>query len=99
MELILQVYTELQIAQVYSPLIQCDGLLISVAALQGANNCGLFSIAAAYHAAKNDDVGALVFDEPKMRAHLIKCFEKGKHSLAQRKPLPRDQHHKQLPSQ
>ncbi len=70
--------TELQIAQVYSPLIQCDGLLISVAALQqqeGANNCGIFSIAAA---AMNDDVGALVFDEPKMRAHLIKCFEKGK---------------------
>ncbi len=65
----------------YSPLIQCDGLLISVAALQqqeGANNCGIFSIAAAYHAAMNDDVGALVFDEPKMRAHLIKCFEKGK---------------------
>ncbi len=71
--------TELQIAQVYSPLIQCDGLLISVAALQqqeGANNYALFSIAAAYHAAMNDDVGALVF----WRAHLIKCFqfEKGK---------------------
>ncbi len=59
----------------------CDGLLISVAALQqqeGADNCGIFSIAAAYHAAMNDDVGALVFDEPKMRAHLMKCFEKGK---------------------
>ena len=42
--------TELQIAQVYSPLIQCNGLLISVVALQqqeGANNCGLFSIAVA----------------------------------------------------
>ena len=23
----------------------------------------------------NDNVGALVFDEAKMRAHLIKCFE------------------------
>ncbi len=34
--------------------------------------------AAAYHAAINDNVGALVFDEAKMRAHLIKCFEKGK---------------------
>ena len=73
--------TELQIAQVYSPLIQCNGLLISVVALQqqeGANNCGLFSIAAAYHAAMNDNVDSLVFDEAKMRAHLIKCFEKGK---------------------
>ena len=71
--------TELQIAQ--GPLIQCNGLLISVVALQqqdGAINCGLFSIAAAYHAAMNDNVDSLVFDEAKMRAHLIKCFEKGK---------------------
>ena len=26
----------------------------------------------------NDNVDSLVFDEAKMRAHLIKCFEKGK---------------------
>ncbi len=83
MELFLQVLHELQIAQVYSPLIQCDGLLISVAALQqqeDANNCGLLiqhccCVSRCYEWWRGCSI---VFDEPKMRAHLIKCFEKGK---------------------
>ena len=52
--------------------------MVALQQQEGANNCGLFSIAAAYHAAMNDNVDSLVFDEAKMRAHLIKCFEKGK---------------------
>jgi len=44
----------------------------------GSNNCGLFSIAAAYHAAKGDDVKAITFNENRMRSHLIRCFEREK---------------------
>ena len=33
-------------------------------------NCGLFSIAAAYHAAKRDNIEAIVFNENMMRAHI-----------------------------
>ena len=35
----------------------------------------LFSIAAAYHAAVRSDIGSLTFNESRLRAHLIKCFE------------------------
>ena len=41
-------------------------------------NCGLFSIAAAYHAAVRSDIGSLTFNESRLRAHLIKCFEQKK---------------------
>ena len=72
---------ELQIAQLYKPLIGLNGLLVSVVPIQqqqGTNNCGLFSIAAAYHAAVRSDIGLLTFNESRLRAHLIKCFEQKK---------------------
>ena len=40
-----------------------------------SNNCGAFSIAAAFHTALGDDVGVLTFDEAKLRPHLAECFE------------------------
>ena len=72
---------ELQIAQLYKPLIMSNGLLVSVVPIQQqqeTNNCGLFSIAAAYHAAVRSDIGLLTFNESHLRAHLIKCFEQKK---------------------
>ncbi len=53
---------ELQIVQMYQPLIDQHGLVMTVVPIQqqeGSNNCGLFSIAAAYHAAKGNDIAAI----------------------------------------
>ena len=53
---------KLQIAQLYKPLISSNGLLVSVVPIQqqeDTNNCGLFSIAAAYHAAVSSDIGLI----------------------------------------
>ena len=72
---------ELQIAQLYKPLIRLNGLLVSVVPIQQqqeTNNCGLFSITAAYHAAVRSNIGSLTFNESRLRAHLIKCFEQKK---------------------
>ena len=72
---------KLQIAQIYKPLIRSNDLLVSVVTIQQqqeTNNCGLFSIAAAYHAAVRSDIGLLTFNKSRLRAHLIKCFEQKK---------------------
>ena len=70
---------ELQIAQMYGPLASSDGLLVSVVALQQQSprtlNCGPLCIAAAYHAAKGDNLAEITFDESKVRTHLVNCFE------------------------
>ena len=42
---------------------------------EGAADCGLFSIAYAYHAARGDDVSQLHFHQAAMREHLVTCFE------------------------
>lgn len=42
----------------------------------GANDCGLFAIAFAVHAALGESVDELEFDQAQMREHLIKCFTK-----------------------
>ena len=69
----------LQIAQMYRPLIASNGLLLTVVSIQqqksGSNNCGLFAIAAAYHAANGDDLGSLTLDEEKLRSYLARYFE------------------------
>lgn len=73
---------EMQIAQMYKPLISKHGLLVTVMPIQqqstGLNNCGLFSIATAYHIAKGDDIEAITFNENRMRSHLTRCFERQK---------------------
>ncbi len=72
---------ELQIVQMYQPLIDQHGLVMTVVPIQqqeGSNNCGLFSIAAAYHAAKGNDIAAITFNENRMRSHLIQCFQRQK---------------------
>ena len=42
----------------------------------GSNDCGLFAIAFALHAALGDNVEELEFDQSKMRDHIQKCFGK-----------------------
>ena len=44
----------------------------------GVDDCGLFAIAFAVHAARGDCVGELDFDQAKMRSHVIKCFSQKK---------------------
>ena len=43
---------------------------------EGTSDCGLFSIAAAYHPAKNDDLSHMSFNQLEMRKHLQQFFEK-----------------------
>lgn len=73
---------ELQIVQMYRPLIEENTLLVTVMPIQqqepGFNSCRLFSIAAAYHAANGDSIKDITFSEQRMRSHLIKCFEREK---------------------
>ena len=42
----------------------------------GQSDCGVFSIASAYHAARGDDISWLHYDQSQMRKHLINCFER-----------------------
>ena len=72
---------ELQMVQLYQPALTPTGLVVTVIPIQQQsqqNNCGVFSIAAAFHAAAGGDLGSLSFDERRMRPHLIQCFEEGK---------------------
>lgn len=38
-------------------------------------DCGIYSIAFAYHLAIGDEPSALNFDDSKLRQHLVQCFE------------------------
>ena len=71
---------ELQLSQMYSPLTESCGLLVSVVPMQQQSsqtlNCGPLCIAAAYHTVLSDDVGSLTFDEERIRSHLTHCFER-----------------------
>ena len=41
----------------------------------GSNDCGVFAIAFALHAALGHCVGDITFDQSKMRNHLLQCFK------------------------
>ncbi len=73
---------ELQIVEMYRPLIAENGLLLSVSSIQqqqiGSNNCGLFAIASVYHALQGDNLDYVTLDEDKMRYHLTRCFNNQK---------------------
>ncbi|KAL5491658.1 hypothetical protein EMCRGX_G016990 [Ephydatia muelleri] len=42
----------------------------------GSTDCGLFSIAFAYRAAIGDNLRTLIFDQGRMRSHLLSCFKR-----------------------
>ena len=44
----------------------------------GAHDCGLFAIANAVEILTNHHVENVIFDQTKMRNHLVTCFEEGK---------------------
>ena len=44
---------------------------------KGTNDCGLFAIAAAVFICLGFDSGSILFQQAKMRSHLLKCFENG----------------------
>ena len=67
-----------QLAQIYCDLADDTKLVITRAATQqqsGGTDCGLFSIAFAYHAARGDNVSKLSFDPEQLRSHVFTCFE------------------------
>ena len=71
---------EQQIARVYKPAIREGLIMVTVVSVQqqeGATDCGLFSIAFAYHAVLEENLGKAVFDQQLMRTHLINCLEAG----------------------
>ena len=45
---------------------------------KGGSDCGVFAIAFAFHAAMEDNISGLQFDQLKMRRHLMKCLRKQK---------------------
>ncbi len=64
---------EVQLVQLYRPAIQSSTLLVTAESVQqqnGANDCGLFSIAFAYQVARSMDVTQLQIDQQDMREHL-----------------------------
>ena len=66
-----------QLARIYKPFVANGGLLVSRMPVQQQKDgfdCGLFSIAFAYHAAAGDNVKRLNFDQDKMRGHLVSCL-------------------------
>ena len=46
----------------------------------GSSSCGVFSIPFAYHAAKNDNLGIMTFNQDTMWQHVISCLENNKFS-------------------
>ena len=65
---------------------------LSVQQQEGNKDCGLFSIAAAFEICNGSNPEQAHFDQWKMRAHLIECFNEGKLTSFPRisaEPLPR----------
>ena len=57
-----------------------------IAQQHGSKDCGLFAIAHAWHLAQDDKPQDLVFEQKKMREHLINCFDS-----VQLRPFPHTQ--------
>ena len=52
----------------------------SIPQQEGSKDCGTFAIAYTYHAARNDDINTIFFNQDLIRKHLEKCFCQGKMS-------------------
>ena len=56
-----------------------NGLLVSSVPMQqqrGSCDCGMFTIATAFHIAAGIKIEDVVFDQTMMRSHLLQCFKK-----------------------
>ncbi len=70
----------LQLKQIYEVAVNKRHLRVNEMPVQQQLNgidCGLFSIAFAYHIALGDEPSAIHFCASEMHQHLIKCFEDG----------------------
>ena len=71
----------MQLARIYGHLegsIEDGGLTIhhdSVQKQEGTKDCGVYSIAFAYHAALGKNLEEITFDKDKLRSHLVTCFQ------------------------
>ena len=68
---------EVQMSQIYQVAIRNGVLTVKQMPVQQQGNhidCGVYSIAYAYHAALGDELTTLHFDPAKIRKHLIDCF-------------------------
>ena len=66
-----------QIAAIYKEAANGNTLTVKAIPVQqqtGGVDCGLFSIAYAYHAALGEDLQRITFDQSKMRNHFIACL-------------------------
>ena len=71
---------QIQLVQLYNAAIppKTNGLLVECTPVQqqeGQYNCGLFTVAFAYHLAVGD-VKSMALDQHKLQKHLAKCFER-----------------------
>ena len=67
-----------QFSTVYKCAANDSALIVTQYTVQqqsGSTDCGLFSIAFAYHAAIGDNLRTLIFDQGRMRSHLLSCSE------------------------
>ena len=68
---------EEQIAQIYGKFQTNGAILVTRVPCQqqeGMVDCGLFSIATAYHRARGDNPGRIRLDQSQRRQHLLRCF-------------------------
>ena len=71
--------TEEQLVRLYRPAVRDGTLMVTANSIQqqeGSTDCGVFSVAAAYHCAMGDDFGGVTFEQSAMRRHLLECFER-----------------------
>ena len=70
--------------RLYQPTVQNSLLMVTAVLIQqqeGATDCGLFSIAAAYHAAVGEGLEGITFKQDGMREHLMECLERKEPTL------------------
>ena len=67
-----------QVACIISCPSECFDLnLINIQPQEGAQDCGLYALAIAYNLCADRDPFETIYDQPRMRPHLLSCFEQG----------------------
>ena len=72
---------EEQLVRIYKTSVRDCVLPVTVIPVQqqmGSVDCGVFSIAFAYHGALGENVGRTTFAQEEMRHHLVQCFQSKK---------------------
>ena len=85
--------TEEQLVRFYKPLAKNGALMVTMVPVQqqlGSVDCGLFAIAFAFSAAREDSFSRLSFHQQGMRDHLVQCFQQ-----QQLQPFPASQKRKE----